>query len=825
MSRDKVLNNLLSRHQDEEYCYTTCMQNGCWDAVCVIKCRVKDNKIISVEPDDTINRGSGREDIGDELIKKGMIQTRACPMGHAWQAEIEAPTRILYPMKRVGGKGFGKGSFERISWDEALDTIAGKMREIIDKYGPYTILDSGIAFDATEFELAPWLNAGISAWGDHSISGHALGEKEHLGYDLVKALMTGESKNMIGFEAPDLFNSNLIVLWGFDPLVGWFGPVSYYLKLAKERGIPIIVIDPRYTISAEVLADQWIPIRPGTDTAMMLAVAQVLYEEELYDHDYVAQWVEPDGFAKWRDYVLGVTDGTAKTPEWAESITAIPAETIRGFARLYAQSKPVHLQFHYAGAKRHLGDYAAASAMLLQAMTGNLSIPGGCQTGSTLVTPVRLPMPMADWDRAEPTYTPPVVMNANKWAEAILLYDDYKAGRIAEQEYRRAIGSPPGSPIANVQMLILHCNCINNIHHVNKRMEAAAKVEFTWGWQWHINAPTAQFMDIVLPTPLQAFESLDYFLMGQERFMSAPSGLRNYFLYCKKALNPPGEVRPRNWAYTQLAKRLGIGEQYNPRMVDVPIETWDEELERIYREAYEIWAEDYDGTLAALGVTPKPWEEFLKKPVVRVEIEEPYYPYKSAKEENITPFETPSGKVEFYASTLANVGKEETRYGGLVEPMPVWEPHYMKEPANDSFYHPKTAQYPLALNTPVSVYRQHSCNDQNPRLRECYRHAVWMNPVDAKARGIKDGDKTRVFNELGEMIIPAYVTNKTIPGTVCIYHGSWYTPGAVKTETMPYGIDTRGACNLLIGDTHLPHAVGALLKAGLVQVENFGGEQ
>ncbi|NLP44395.1 MAG: molybdopterin-dependent oxidoreductase, partial [Peptococcaceae bacterium] len=118
--------------------------------------------------------------------------------------------------------------------------------------------------------------------------------------------------------------------------------------------------------------------RPGTDLAMLLAIAYVLFDEDLYDHEYVEKWVEPKGFEKFRAYVMGQEDGQPKTPQWAEEITTVPAETIHAFARLYAKSKPVHLQFYYAPAKRHLGEYSATAAMLLQAMTGNLSIPGGC---------------------------------------------------------------------------------------------------------------------------------------------------------------------------------------------------------------------------------------------------------------------------------------------------------------------------------------------------------------------------------------------------------------------------------------------------------------
>ena len=136
-----------------------------------------------------------------------------------------------------------------------------------------------------------------------------------------------------GASTADLYNSKLIILWANDITTG--GHISYkgyllFLALAKEKGIPIIVIDMKYTDAAETWANQWIPIRPGTDMAMMLAVANVLFKENLYNATYVSKFVEPTGFQKWKDYVLGNssgydgTNGTTspdgaidRTPEWA----------------------------------------------------------------------------------------------------------------------------------------------------------------------------------------------------------------------------------------------------------------------------------------------------------------------------------------------------------------------------------------------------------------------------------------------------------------------------------------------------------------------------
>ena len=387
MDKQGIIETSKKRREGERIFYTSCPANGCWDSACVLKCHEKDGKIIAIEPDDSVNPNDSREDCGWENTWKGNVQMRPCAMGHSWKKELHADTRLLHPMKRVGKKGPGQGYFVQISWEEALDTIAEKMKEIKGKYGPYGIFHSQYpSFEKNGFPLAPWWEAGFGAWGEHSTSGHAAGEMLHLGVDLTK-VTRGLQNALPGFEAPDLFNSKLFIMWGMDPVVAWFGPTSYYMQLAHEYGLKTIVIDPRYTQSAEILADQWIPIRPGTDLAMMLAVAQVLFEEDLVDHEFIDEWVDKEGFEEWRAYVMGEgEDGLKKTPEWAAPITAVPADTIREFARLYGTEKPVHLQYFYSCAKRHMGDYSASASMLLQAMTGNIACHGGCESGACLPT-------------------------------------------------------------------------------------------------------------------------------------------------------------------------------------------------------------------------------------------------------------------------------------------------------------------------------------------------------------------------------------------------------------------------------------------------------
>ena len=207
---------------------------------------------------------------------------------------------------------------------------------------------------------------------------------------------------------------------------------------------------------------------------------------------------------------------------------------------------------------------------------------------------------------------------------------------------------------------------------------------------------------------------MDTYFFGQERMFLGPCGMRNYFVYCGKAVDPPGEVRPKEWVWMQIAKRLGIGEKYSAKLVgiDDPDE-WTRAVENLYREAYEEWAKDEFGMLAASGIEPAPWEEFVKKPVVRAPIDEPFYPFKNVMEQGESPFITSSGKFEFESNFIKNNPLKDTKYRGEFCTYPVWQPPYQDVPANDSYYHPKTGQYPLSLVTPVTSYRQHSANDKN----------------------------------------------------------------------------------------------------------------
>ncbi len=195
-----------------------------------------------------------------------------------------------------------------------------------------------------------------------------------------------------GNQRQDWLNSRYILMWGWNPAEMRDGTNSdYFLRLARENGARVVCIDPRHSLSAAALADEWIPIRPGTDAAMMSAMAYVMLSEGLYDTDFVrthcvgwdAAQMPPgaESAESYCDYLLGVRDGIPKTPEWAEAITAVPAATIARIAREYATIKPGVLYQGYGMQRRAYGEQVVRAGCVLAAITGNVGIPGGWASG------------------------------------------------------------------------------------------------------------------------------------------------------------------------------------------------------------------------------------------------------------------------------------------------------------------------------------------------------------------------------------------------------------------------------------------------------------
>jgi anaerobic dimethyl sulfoxide reductase subunit A len=824
---DQIVNDLIGMHTDEQVQYTTCDANGCRGGPCSVRVRIKNGIVTAIENGDPTNQNMPVEDVyaGEDALKKFMIQSRPCTRAYMWPTTIYHPDRLLYPMKRVGE--IGERKFVRISWEEALDTATNKLKELKEKYGPMFIFSPP--------RIGSYDGFGFSNWGYTSNSSHTLA-------DLLMFGEIGAYKGAAGAFTTVLncFDTKTFVALGWNPLISNYGGTSnewtYLMKYFAEKGARIILIDPVYSLSCETIANQWIPIRAGTDLAMLLAMANVLFKEDLYDKAYVSKYVEPTGFAKWKDYVLGNTPGQDgaidRTPEWAEKICGVPAETIRELTRFCAKSenKPLFFMTYWSVGKKISGEMTGMADECVKAMLGAIGLPGCNSSGVREVNygPVRyLTGVPVDWKRAKPSWTNRQLVYLRQRYPAYEMYPQVLKGEITEDRYRREIGCAKDWPLPRPVMG--WWGTLYGDMNTNQCIRAIRASEFTVSQQWMTTSPNAFYADILLPLADTSFE--DY-----RGFGNAP----NMIQLGRKSVEPPGEAKTATWIQMQVEKRYGILDKTEPLLKDVldDPKKMDEKIEAVYKGAYETYIARDD----IKPLNPPSWDQFTKTPVFRVPhvgttYKEPtgqpyntYRPFLEDPEKN--PLKTPSGKIEFCPAFLADPdmgAKEYIRprdnfsteicFGGasppVIPPMAQWVPGW------DGPLTTQGEKYPLEVVSIHTNYHQHHSQDNNPYRREQARQACWLSVADAKVRGIKDGDLVRVYSLFGEIIMPAYVTPRMVPGTANVPYGGWYEPSSTKSGLMPYGIDRRGQQNVLTPYMTYPSTAGVGIVMHTCQVEKF----
>ncbi len=709
---------------------------------CPLRLHVKDNVIIRVEGDDAAEPD----------------QLRTCLRCRALRQYVHHPERLKYPQKRIGAKG--EGRFERISWDEALDTLAGKLKQVKETHGNAAILLlTGGGY------LASLHMGGLAA---ARLLNQFGGYTTHYGNisseGAVWASLTQYGSVMVGHSREDLLNSKLAILWGWDPARMISGTnTMYHLIRAKEAGTRMICVEPRYTDTAAVLADQWIPIYPGTDTAMMVAMAHVMIDEDLHDQAFLDRYTV--GFDRFRDYVLGAEDSTPKTPAWAAPITGVPAETIQALAREYAATKPAALMDCQGPARSAMGEQYNRCAMTLCAMTGNVGVPGGSAGGGLMGIPIGHMFRMS----AIPPGKNPVELDGPR-VKGTLDIRLRVVKRIHINKIFDAIlkGRAGGYP-ADIKMAWSMCNnYVNQTGNSNKADRALKQLDFLAVNELFMTAQ-ARYADLLLPVT-SAMERND---------LTRPWPSGPYFTFVNRAIEPIGECKSDLEIAGLLAERLGI-QDFNPF-------TEDDILRQFVTKNPET---------APLIID---FDKFRREGIHRVKLDEPIVAFrKQIQDPDNHPFDTPSGKIEIFSQRVADLDNP------LCPPIPKYMPTW--EDRND----PLAAKYPLQLLTPHPRNRVHSEMYKVEWLREVEPHRVWINPMDAGPRGIKTGDEVHVFNDRGRVAITAWVTQRIMPGVVCIFEGAWYDPD----ET---GIDRGGCANTLTKDEYSGGGA-ACLNTALVQV-------
>ncbi|UCF82750.1 MAG: molybdopterin-dependent oxidoreductase [Desulfobacteraceae bacterium] len=695
---------------------------------CPIKLHVKDNRILRIEGDD---------------IESTDQQLRTCLRCRAYRQYVHHPERLMYPQKRVGVKGEGK--FERISWDEALDILAGQLITVRETYG-----NEGIFLATGGGYLASLHNPGLAA---ARLLAQFGGYTTHYGNisseGAVWASLTQYGSVMVGNSREDMLNSRLIILWGWDPARMISGTnTMYHLIKAKEAGAKIISVDPRYHDTAATVADEWIPIRPGTDTAVMVAMANVMIKEEIHDQGFLDKYTI--GFDKFKQYFMGQEDGVEKTPAWAAEISGVDAATIERLAREYATTKPAALMDCQGPARSAMGEQYNRCAATLCAMTGNIGRPGGNAGGGLMGIPVGHMFRMS----AIPHGKNPFELDGPK-VKGTLDIRLRVVKRVHINKIFDAIlrGKEGGYP-SDIKLMWSMCNnYLNQTGNSNKAARALKQLDFLAVNELFMTA-TAEYADLLLPVTSAA----------ERNDLTRPWPSGPYFTFVNRALEPLGECKSDLDIVGELAERLGI-ENFNPFTED---------------NILRMFVEQNPETASLIP----DFDTFQCEGIHRVKLEKPIVAFqKQIEDRENHPFETPSGKIEIFSQRVADLDNP------LCPPIP----KYMKVPEDRN--DPLAEKYPLQLLTPHPKNRVHSELYKVAWLREVEPHRAWINPVDADVRGIKDGDEIYVFNDRGKVSIPAWVTERIKPGVISIFEGAWYNPDKD-------GID-RGACaNTLTRDAY-----------------------
>ncbi len=485
---------------------------GMCHGACGILGYVRDGKVVKVEgdPDCPVNIGS------------------LCPQGLAAVEFINSPDRLQYPMKRTGARGEGK--WTRITWDEAMDTIAANVKAVREKYGPLGVA----AGCGTARPVQRYVRRFL----------HIMGTPNRLGYPHnCMSPRVGMSMLTFGrFITHDPENSNCIVSWarnvthtrgcrsGRNFIEGW------------KKGAKLISVDSYLTPIASK-SDIWLQVRPGTDSAMSLAWLNVIIKEQLYDKDFISKWTTD--FDKLAEHIERFT------PEWAEPVTWVPAAKIREAARMYATNAPASLLIGVAPEFGINVTNALRSLWLLPIITGNIDIPGGNVFWEELIPHHR---------QEEVAGTP--LLTKETWDKTIggfpLLVKALPAPGHAAWH---AILS--GEPYPIKAVLFHSANPL--VNHENPRglvREALLKLDFISVMD-HFMTPTAELADIVLPAST-CFERDDLHLVGETK----------YTLAAPKLVEPLWESRDDRDFFIDLLKRIGLDYGFNsvPELLDYYLE-------------------------------------------------------------------------------------------------------------------------------------------------------------------------------------------------------------------------------------------------------------
>ncbi len=720
---------------------------------CALKMHVKDDEIAWVDthtsPDATFDTP----------------QARACLRGRTYRRWANSPDRISYPMKRVEGSKRGEGKYERISWDEAIDTAATKLKEVIEKHGNeavYVPYATGVsATTSRPFNRFLNLVGGyLNFYNSYSTAQ----------ISCITPYMYG-SKNNGGSSLSSGEDAKLILCFGSSPTETRQGGLTTHydwVHMRERTPAKIYMIEPRFNDSNFGHSEEWLPINPGTDAALVAALGHELIKngqtDEDFLHNYCVGYDEdtmPEAYKgknmSYKDYIMGTGyDKVEKTPEWAEPITGISADKIRDLANEIATTKPVYVVQGWGPQRRSNGEWTSWAIMALPCLIGQVGLPGtsnGTREARNSPSLQSLPAGKNPIETSIPCF---------------LFTDAIDHG--TEMTSKNAGVRKADKLKTNIKYMINYAgNCLTNQHSdINKAHEILAdedKCEFILGIDT-VMCDSMNYSDIVLP---------DLFRFEQHSQIATGSDW-GYVLTGTPATSPKFERKTAYEMASMMADKFGVKDKFTEGKTE---EEW-------IRELYEKSREKDDKL--------PPYDEMQKMGVYTREYPHIVSMEKFRNDPVANALTTPSGKIEIFSEKLLkDTDGWELQDGDTLKGMdtlpaiPVYIPEWEGVETT-------TDEHPLVLSGFHYRGRIHSSWGSIPDLKKVNPMEAWINPADAEPRGIKHGDKVHVTNDRGKIELYAKVTPRVVPGTVAVSQGAWWDGDITKGKD---GVDKGGSINTM----------------------------
>jgi molybdopterin guanine dinucleotide-containing S/N-oxide reductase-like protein len=782
-------------------------------------------------------------------------KTTLSPYVLAERNRVYSDDRVAYPRKRVDfdpngdrhPENRGKSPYVRISWDEALDVVSKEIKRVQHTYGQ-------AAISALTSSHHNWGNVGYKrsafgrffyllgftdvfdnpdSWeGWHWGSIHTYGYYWRLGcpeqYDLLEDTMK---------------NSELLVFWSHDPdstRAGYSAQESAIWRVwLKELGKKQIFIDPYFNSTAVTMADKWIAPRPGTDAALAEAIAYVWIKDGTYDKEYIA--THTMGFDNFKDHILGKTDKIPKNPKWGEEKCDIPARVITALAREWASKRTAlaaGTRGGWGGACRaaYATEWARLS-MLLQAMQGlgkpgvsiwgtttgapynsEFDFPGYASNGYGMNNLAKKPAENSVTQRIYRLLLPEAVLNP-----PIQWLGEGFCGSSLEQQFKPYVYPEKGK--SEVKMFYRYGGSyIGTMTETNRfvRMYQSPKLEFVVNQEIWWNTET-RFADVILPacTNFERNDIGEWANSGGYSHNSSDVCNHRIIVYQQKAIEPLYESKPDYWILAQLADRLGFKEDFTEgneteegwikKMFDASSLPKYISFEEFKTKGYFVvpYAKDYKSTPALRWFYEgRPCDTADNNPNKK----------KVDKEKDLGTY---SGKIEFVAQSLKKHFPNDKERPPMPRYIPSWEGHETK----------LAQKYPLQLISPHPRFSFHTHHDTggawlvdipNHRIQKdgYYWRPVRIHTSDAEARGIKEKDIVKLYNDRGAVLCIALVTERMKPGTVHCYESSGvYDP----LEPGKAGSTDKGGCINILTPARMisKNAPGMANNSCLIEIEKW----